>query len=39
MGSIGADLRVKAEFVTCGYADHYEALQLTILNRTEGRTI
>ena len=28
--------RAKIEFVTCGIADHYEALQLTILNRSHG---
>ena len=30
------DLRAKLEFVTLGYADHYEALRLTILNRRDG---
>ena len=28
--------RAKIQFVTCGIADHYEALQLTILNRSNG---
>lgn len=36
IGSLGADLRIKAQFVTCGVADHYEALKLTVLNRTGG---
>lgn len=36
MGSLGGDLRVRAEFVTMGYADHYEALRLTVLKRTDG---
>lgn len=37
IGSLGQDLRVKAEFVTCGVADQYEALRLTVLNRTGGK--
>lgn len=28
--------RAKIQFVTCGTANHYEALQMTILNRQEG---
>jgi len=36
LGQLGGDLRVRAEFVTLGYADHYEALRLTVLNRTDG---
>ena len=36
IGSLGGDLRVKAQFVTMGVADHYAALRLTILNRTDG---
>ncbi|MDR0469693.1 MAG: hypothetical protein LBH09_06930 [Peptococcaceae bacterium] len=28
---------VKLEFVTLGYADHYEAIKATILNRNEGQ--
>ena len=36
VGSLGQDLRVKAQFVTCGVADQYEALRLTVLNRTGG---
>jgi hypothetical protein len=33
---MGADNRVKLQFVTLGHHDHYEALKATILNRTEG---
>ena len=29
--------RAKIQFTTCGIADHYEALQLTILNRNDGQ--
>ena len=29
--------RAKIEFVTCGTADHYEALQMSILNRRDGK--
>ena len=29
--------RAKVQFTTCGYADHYEALQITILNRQDGQ--
>lgn len=36
LGTLGGDLRARAEFVTMGYADHYEALRLTVLNRTNG---
>jgi len=36
MGALGGDLRVRAEFVTMGYADNYEALRLTVLKRTDG---
>ena len=36
IGSLGADLRVKAQFVTCGVAGHYEALKITVFNRTGG---
>ena len=35
-GRLDGDVRVKARFVTCGYADHYEALKVTLLNRREG---
>lgn len=36
IGSLGQDLRVKAQLVTCGAADRYEALRLTVLNRMGG---
>lgn len=36
LGTLGKDLRVRAEFVTLGVSDQYEALQLTVLNRTGG---
>ena len=36
LGTLGKDLCVRAEFVTLRTAYHYEALQLTVLNRTEG---
>ena len=29
--------RAKIQFTTCGTADHYEALQMTILNRNDGQ--
>lgn len=35
-GRLNEDVRIKARFVTCGYADHYEALKLTLINRREG---
>lgn len=35
-GKIGGDIRVRAELTILGYADHYEALKITMLNRTEG---
>lgn len=36
LGDLGGELRVRAEFITTGYADHYEALRLVALKRTEG---
>lgn len=36
LGTLGKDLRVRAQFVTSGYADHYNALKITVLNRTDG---
>ena len=36
LGTLGKDLRVRAQFVTSGYADHYDTLKITILNRTDG---
>ena len=36
LGTLGKDLRVRARFITTGYADHYDALKITVLNRTDG---
>ena len=36
LGTLGKDLRVRAQFITSGYADHYDALKITVLNRTDG---
>ena len=36
LGSLGGDLRVRVQFVTTGIADHYEAISVSILNRTDG---
>lgn len=33
---LGSTNRAKLEFVTCGTADHYEALRVTVLNRLDG---
>ena len=35
-GTLGKDLRVQARFITTGYADHYDSLKITVLNRTDG---
>lgn len=35
-GRLTDSIRVKIRFSTCGYADNYEALQITLLNRNEG---
>jgi hypothetical protein len=35
-GDLGADNRVKLQFVTLGHADHYVAVKATVLNRAEG---
>ena len=35
-GDLGGDNRVKLTFVELGHAEHYVALQVKILNRTEG---
>lgn len=29
--------RAKLQFVSCGTADHYDAIQMTILNRSDGQ--
>lgn len=36
LGDLDGDLRVRAEFITMGVSDNYEALRLTVLNRKEG---
>ena len=36
LGDLGGDLRVRAQFATSGYADHYDSLRITVLNRTDG---
>ena len=36
LGELGKDLRVQAFFVTTGYANHYDALRIMLLNRTKG---
>ena len=35
-GDIGEDLRARVEFVIDGTVDHYSALRITVLNRTNG---
>lgn len=35
-GRLNEDVRLKACFATCGYADIYEALKVTLINRREG---
>ncbi|MDO4563329.1 MAG: hypothetical protein Q4C12_05795 [Clostridia bacterium] len=36
-GSLCKDIRARIEFTTSGIADDYDALQITILNRKEGK--
>lgn len=36
MAKLDEDLRVKVSFVTCGVHESYEALQIKIINRTDG---
>ena len=36
LGTLGKDLRVRAQFITTRIADEYDALKLTVLNRTDG---
>lgn len=36
LGTLGKDLRVRVQFVTSGYTDHYDTLQVSVLNRTGG---
>lgn len=35
-GKIDKELRLKAQYVTMGYADHYSALKLEVLKKNEG---
>ena len=35
-GDLGAENRVKLQFITLGHADHYPAVKASILNRAEG---
>lgn len=36
LGTLGKDLRVRAQFVTTGIADHYDALRINVLNPIDG---
>ena len=36
-GDVAPNLKAKIQFVTMGRADYYEALRITMLNRTEGQ--
>ena len=36
-GTLGKDLRVRAQFITTRVSDEYDALKLAVLNRTEGQ--
>ncbi len=36
LGSLDKELRVKISFVTTGIAEHYDALKIRIINRTDG---
>lgn len=36
LGKLDDDLRVKLQFVSTGIAKHYDAIQVSILNRTDG---
>lgn len=36
LGTLDHDVRVRAEFVSTKFADHYDALRITVLNRKEG---
>ena len=36
VGELGKDLRVRAEFLSTCVANQYDAIRLTVLNRTEG---
>ena len=36
VGDLGKDLRVRAEFLSIHISSQYDAIRLTVLNRTEG---
>ena len=36
IGKVDDELRVKLQFITTGYADHYDSVRMKIINRTEG---
>lgn len=36
LGTLGNDLRVRAQFITMSISNQYDALHLTVMNRTEG---
>ena len=36
LAKLDEDLRVKMQFTTTGYADHYDAIKLAVINRTDG---
>jgi hypothetical protein len=36
IGKVDDELRVKLQFITTGYADHYDSIRMKIINRTEG---
>ena len=36
LGTLGEDLRVRVQFSTTGISDHYDALKIAVLNRTDG---
>ncbi len=36
LGKLDDDLRIKLSFVTTGVAKHYDAIKLSIINRTDG---
>ena len=36
IGKVDDELRVKLQFITTGYADHYDSIRMRIINRTEG---
>lgn len=36
LAKLDEDLRIKLQFTTTGYADHYDAIKLAVINRTDG---